>query len=598
MNVFSTPSQKANLSHNGFDMSNLLKFTSTTGELLPVYYDILYPGDKMRMATELKTRTMPLDSAAMVNITEHIDWFAVPIDQILSLFSAKFYNIKDIHSSIFSSDVDTTNIIPFIPASTFNSVVSEILDEGSSYYVDRYFNSSLYLSDLPVYFCTSFRLFEFFGIPLLNRGDEAGITGGDYTTSLSPLLPCVYQKIYYDYFRLSDREVNNPSFYNLDLFYDESTIEDSEYVADFFVLRYRPAKRDFFTHQFVSPVFSMSSGMSLGIPDSSHLSDLFHNWYATYQNASEGMANGQPDTLHLNDSVQATVHLHSNSAGVGLTPTDIRTSFALQKYLEVTRRAGKHIDAQTLAHFGVKPPKRVAGEVIHLGHHSQNISIGDVISTANTGQPINGSLGAVGGKGYGYGKSKYFDYVNDEACPVVVMAIYSAEVDYDYSVTGLDRLNSYINRSDFYTPEFDNLGMQPIFGYQFRYFGGEDPLATTHNSQRIGWQYRWMESKCKYNRVLGSLSRSLYYWSAQRFNEPYGGKLSYFLVSPFALNAVLVTPYSFDGSVDLVSPFNVEEYRVSGVNPSSLFGNDPLLHELYFDVKKSSTMSNFGLEQL
>ena len=598
MNVFSTPSQKANLSHNGFDMSNLLKFTSTTGELLPVYYDILYPGDKMRMATELKTRTMPLDSAAMVNITEHIDWFAVPVDQIISLFSAKFYNIKDIHSSVFTASlIDVEHLIPPIPSSTFNEFVTGVLDNSGEYYQDHYFNEDSYLSEFPTYACTQFRLFEFFGIPLLNRGSQAGITGGVYTTSISPLLPCVYQKIYFDYYRISDREVNDPSSYNLDSSYNYAEYDDSEQIFPLFTLRYRPAKRDFFTHQFVSPVFSMSSPMSLGFPGSGSLSELFHNWYASYQSAGEVMTNGASEIIGQDDSVQAAVHLKSTSSGVGLTPTDIRTSFALQKYLEVTRRAGKHIDAQTLAHFGVKPPKRVAGEVIHLGHHSQNISIGDVISTANTGQPVNGSLGAVGGKGYGYGKSKHFEYVNDEACPVVVMAIYSAEVDYDYALTGLDRLNSYFDRSDFYTPEFDNLGMQPIFGYQFRYFGGADPLATTHNSTRVGWQYRWMESKCKYNRILGSLSRSLYYWTAQRFNEPYAGKLPYFLVSPFALNAVLVTPYSFDGDVEKVAPFNVEEYGGSST-PSSLFGNDPLLHELYFDVKKSSTMSNFGLEQL
>ena len=61
-NFNSNPNHVAKIGYNGFDMGHSLKFSSTVGELLPVYYDILQPGDKVSLKSTIKTRTMPLES--------------------------------------------------------------------------------------------------------------------------------------------------------------------------------------------------------------------------------------------------------------------------------------------------------------------------------------------------------------------------------------------------------------------------------------------------------------------------------------------------------------------------------------------------------
>ena len=565
MNVLSTPSQSANLSLHGHDMSQLNKFSSTTGELLPFYYEILYPKDKVRVSCELKSRTQPIQSAAMVSLTEHLDWFAVPLDQLYHFFSQQYYGILDNHSSIFDDIVS-----PDFPTLS----IRNLRDFFSNFIMntDAYFNgSNIEGKSLSG---TGVRFLEFLDIPLNDWNDSVNNSFG---YSINPFLIAAYQKIYMDYFRLTDREINNPKAYNLDEYYNQSDI-NGDFLDSACFLRYRPKRKDFFTHLYVSPLFP-SAGV--GVSDSQDLLHQYKQWLIPTDYTET------PDATAIISSTNGTLALQKS-----LSPQAIRTSFALSKLLEVTRRAGKHIDQQTLAHFGVKPNKFVTGEVRHLAHHSQKLVIGDVISTAETNEA---ALGQVGGKGYGYGRSSAFTYKNEEACPVILMGIYSAEVDMDYKVTGLGRFNTYVSFADFYNPAFDNLGMQPLFAYQS--FLNPIPAAyDTWNNTVLGWQYRWMESKCKHNRILGNLAREMEFWSV--YTEYMTSNLSSFLVSPFALDSIMVTPYEFDAqNSNTLAPYGLNPGTDDYI-PSNAFDRDPLFHELYVDCKKSSTMSTFGLEQL
>ena len=47
--ILKTPSHSAKLGRHGHDMSRRLLFTSSFGHLLPVMFDYLSPGDKIRI---------------------------------------------------------------------------------------------------------------------------------------------------------------------------------------------------------------------------------------------------------------------------------------------------------------------------------------------------------------------------------------------------------------------------------------------------------------------------------------------------------------------------------------------------------------------
>lgn len=564
--LFKNPSFKANIGYNGFNMGQRLKFTSTTGELLPVYFDLLQPGDKISASEELKTRTLPLTSPAMCSISENFDWFFVPIEQIYKLFGSWFFRIDDHSSNIF----DFERIYDAFPSISAEDLVT-LSDNMATTWM--YFSAAN---------GANFRLAEMLGIPMLNiHADHTA------SSSLQPMFACAYQKIYYDYYRIADRETVDASAYSVDKYYDTGLIPASA-ATKMFTLRYAPWKKDFFTSIFISPIFGQASFSGIGQnanQDIVSVSELFSQWltagtdFATANsegNITEGNpsdSNGNPTQLvnvttpasGTNTAIKASVEF----IGQQISPTAIRTSFALQKLLEVTRRAGKHYDAQQLAHFGVSLPKGIAGEVTFLGSHTSRISIGDVVSTAETSE---GVLGQQAGKGYGYNRSGDISFTAPSHG--ILMCIYHADPEVDYTDEGLDRLHTLINPADWRRPEFDNLGMQPLFAYQSYY----DPTDAASNVTVLGWQYRYSELKCKYNRVVGGLknNRNLSFWTTQRiFNS---NNLNSFLVNPTFLNSVMEVGYA----PTVLDPFN----------------SDPLIHEVFFNVRKASKMSEYGLESL
>lgn len=599
-NVLKAPEHVAKLGYNGFPMQQYLKFSSTVGELLPVYYDLLYPGDKVSGHVEHRTRTMPLETAAMCHVEEHFDWFAVPLDQIFSLSSAMLSGVRDIHSALIQGQLEAYETdelcLPFTTNFTFTEAFNEARNNP-----DHYFPVPADGHEIVDLIGTPLRLLELLGTPL---NDYTDVNDNYYPFAYSLIWLAAYQKIYYDYFRLSDRELNDPSVYNFDdLIFDGGNLGDPQRLEKMMRLRYRAAGADFMTHNYVSPLFGMASdqGFASYFGETMNIGEMFHQWLVPTDIRTRNVG-PNPDEQSMSsqsfDSIApstVTNNLGSSNILGGLTPAALTTTFAARKFLEITRRSAKHLDAQTLAHFGVKVDKRVAGEVIHLGHSASTIVIGDVISTAQTSE---GALGQVGGKGYNAAKGGKFSYTNYEACPVILMCIYSAAPVYDYRVVGADRLTTLISPSEMFRPEFDNLGMQPLFAYQSILGFGD--AGSSRNYGVIGWQYRWMELKCKQNRVCGALARSLNNWTT--FRDGVSASLQSRLVSPWDLDSIMVKHYDFDASRDdaaadnpVLNPMEFNGGSSVGRDP---FDSDPLIHECYFDVKKASKMSAYGLESL
>lgn len=596
MNVLNTPSHVNRDSYNVIPLEQRTEFSSTVGELLPVYYDILNPGEKVTINNLLRTRTMELNSAAFCHLTEHIDWFAVPLSQLYKPIESMQFGIKDLHSDFYGDPTLNVGRIdyPTIDANAFTLYFKTIATSP-----DKYF---------PSIKGTGMRLMELLDIPLHKYGFTG--TGEPSLDSVIQMpmnftfwLLASYQKIYMDYFRISDREVNNPQVYNFDSYWNGGNVTSSGALSALFTLRYRPWNKDFFTYLYTSPLMGVDSIGSWNVSNDtqSPLVNMFSQWLTGLNGGHvsldtpsyAGPSIGDSDDITSNTVYPSTVSLIDEiGANLGnVNPDNIRTSFAVEKLLEITRRAGKHVDQQLLAHFGVKVSPKVAGEVEHIYHSSSEIMIGDVIATSASDS---NAFGQVGGKGYGSGNGK-FKWTNDYPCPVVLMAIYSCNPDVDYAVTGLGRLNTYNKNSDFFHPEFDNLGMQPQFGYQRNLIVA--PSIFDRNYQIPGWQYKWMELKSKSNRTCGALARSLYFWTTRRNILNLNVDLSSFLVNPMFLNPIMQKDYdfgaTFDWDLDVVEPTEFTDGP-----SSSLFDSDPLIHEFYVHCNKATKMSAFSLPSL
>lgn len=576
--ILKNPTSRANLPKHGHDVSKTRKFSATVGQLLPMYYDLLYPGDKVYISDEILTRTKDLDAAAMTVITQHIDYFFVPFEQIYSVFGSVITNIDDLHSSMFVSSRMQTRI-PFVGIdAAYREVVGYLLppeawgtDQQGASLIDTVayhtYKDNNYCDDMGVPFIQNyFRLFQLFGFSdLLHEDVVKNKENIDLSLSFSAALPAVYQKIYYDYYRLGDRESNNQGAYSLDRYYDNPEI--SEGFTSMMTLHYRPMKKDFFSSVQVSPLFGYQGTSSLAQSTINYV----NQWLTGHGSYLLKNAGAEVDTPSVNQP--GYTGLPSRSIESVNVP-NLTTMFALNKMLEVTRRAGKHYDKQMLAHFGVDVPTGISGEVMYLGTHSSSIQIGDVVSTATT---ENSYLGQVGGKGYGYGKS---DERIEFTAPAhgFLMAIYSAVPEIEYQPTGVDRLNTMINNYDFYQPEFDKLGMQPLFVYQSNVVDASD--KNVPYNRVLGWQYRYSESKLKYDDVTGAFTTSLDYWTTSKRGQ-LDNYLTNYQINPSYLDKIM-----------LVKFLPGENEIVSITDP---YARDPLFGMIRFDVKKVNVMSTYGL---
>lgn len=628
--IFSNPQHRARLGKHGHDLSRRVMFTSSVGHLLPVLYDYLNPGDSVNINSSLFTRTQPLLTPAFVRCSEHIDYFFVPMKLVDGYFGNAFYGISDfsnVNDSVDSGKGDYFKAPMDMPMLDLKDVKGAIINglyqntSSTPKIVDGLYANNRDAYGIPLV-SNFIRLSSMLGYSEnLCSTTKIETTDGSSKVNVYPF--AVYQRIFSDYYRNSEYTSNYVSSYSMNGFYfnplrlgyqlqtyfGDKDAREADYVNTLFCLRYHGTKRDYFTSVKRTPLFgsygqvNSYAGQTLlsstDLDSSMLLSSYGINGEADYQQAvpNGGVANAG---IPLNANI--TVNTPSQASGSsGFNLSALRTAYAMDKLARITAKAGKHYDAQTLAHFGVKVPKGVSDEVYHIGSHSQALQIGEVISTAETNVP----LGTLAGRGASKGRSKAIKFT--APCHGFLMAIYSAVPDIDYAAFGLNRVNQYASINDFYHPEFDRLGMSPVYYGNYLF-----SLNNTRSSTFMGWNYRYLELKTNYDIVHGAFNYTLRDW-ASTHNNTYASIVNptqtsvsdfYQYVSPCYLDNIFtlsfappsVTDTMFDNlNVSLVMTYEIGTVNVPALTSvSPVFERDPLLHSIDFKYYKTSVMSPYG----
>ena len=107
-NIMSQVDFRNKPSRNGFDLSMKRNFTAKVGEILPVWYKSIIPGDKFRIDLKSFTRTQPLNTAAYGRIREYYDLYFVPMESIWNKFPEIVQQLNDnpVHNSAGVSEID------------------------------------------------------------------------------------------------------------------------------------------------------------------------------------------------------------------------------------------------------------------------------------------------------------------------------------------------------------------------------------------------------------------------------------------------------------------------------------------------------------
>lgn len=688
--ILKIPSHVARLGRHGHDLSRRLLFTSSVGHLLPVMFDYLSPGDRVRINEQLFTRTAPITSPALVRIKEHIEYFFVPMEQINSYFGSAFYGINDLGSSallpigmvnIFNG---SSNLPASSPSVTVSDLCSALFVSNSGTFNFQYTVDANAGTGTAKWSSTVDNLvYDIFGIPrifnslrlldLLGYGHnffnstptaQGGVSAKNIALNLDAF--AVYQKIYYDFYRLSQFESNVVNAYNFDYamrsvgkpsvmgqninHLGSTDAGVGDYFSDLLTLHYRPLKKDFFTNVLQSPLYVLNPAKDINpnTYNDSHPSNSVTSYIlSTYGVQLQDDAQLNNVTTRVSSQIDPYATGTTTSLDLANETTSIqqlRLAYAYDKMMAITQRAGKHYDDQTKAHFGVSVPQGISGEVYFLGGHTSDLNIAEVVATAAGSEGENtSSLGELAGRGYG-ASGKQRDIKFTAPCHGYIMAIYSACPEISYSSFGLDRLHTYTSINDFPHPEFDNIGMSPLFLFQLNnsnyYLGGNTPLTPSSASSFFGWQYRWAELKMSYDRTTSGFVEHLYNWAVNYLPGQFSSVRYYdgskwvqrnlymanFYCSPDLLDNIFglqFSPINWQGldvnGDDLVdvsvaiqnnigtnisattvnNEFIGQTGRVGVIwDDSIIYARDPLYHSIDFKYYKASWMSTYGLPSL
>lgn len=549
--IFQRNAHRANLQRNAFDLSFSSKFTASVGMLLPCFCKEVNPNEHFRINPQIFLRTVPMNSAAYVRLKQYCEFYFVPY----RLLWRSFPQFISGTSNQFSTVIKDGSKFDSVPAAKFSDILNTIVN-GTSYT-----DSCGYPFKSGVT-----RLLDLLGYGVNSVNVDSLIdanTSKPFDFSVSPFRLLAYQKIYSDFYRNADYEPINAENFCLDV-YTSGT--KAILLYDSLVLRYRDWKKDYFN--VVKPSFQGSDFMS------SSLSPIVFPQIGTSSTEPYGVSkagnfmSGLINVSNGNNPIQS------------FSIANLRSAYALDKLyrLMVSAKDGSYSE-QMKVRFGIDAPDD-DWKSQFIGAIDAPITISEVETTADTfdGNEIGSAAGTLYGKGSSLSNGN-IDFTAKEHG--VIMGIFSILPECDYASNMIDPFNVKLQRSDFFQPEFADLGKQPTPLYQFMF------NKDTDMSKVLGYNLRYAEYKTSVDSVHGVFNgassvdksnQSYNAWVAPR-NTPLaqysnGATVSFFKALPSVLNSVMVQQYDGTESCDqfLVNA----NFNVQAIRPMSIYGEPSL----------------------
>lgn len=537
---------------NAFDVGYTNKFTSSLGMLLPCYVRECNPNEHYRINPRMLCRSMPMNSAAFIQCNQNIEFYFVPYRLLWSSFPQWFVGTKfDVSSA--SPNEDKATFPTFDLGTIFQSVIGHTV--------------STEWTDVLGYSLTkgALRLLDLLGYGDLSHFNDITNVNID-NVKVSPFRLLAYQKVCSDYYRVANYESARIKSYN----YDSQTPLSGNvqnFVSTYLQLRYRPWKKDLYTISSTS--FQGNDYMSNPISPVQFPSPI-----------GRTLQSSRPDTLqYYSDYFGGMVtDIDSSTTGLRMTVANLRSAFALDKLYRLSAQAGDgDYKSQIKARFGFDPyAPQYKSEFV--GAASAPVKIDQVTTTADTlsSSGDNGTpAGRIYGNAYAQEASGVFEY--DVKEHGILIGLSSFVPDVDYSSYGINPFNTKIHREDYFQPEFDNLGKQPLTSLCFNPWKkvsvpGSGTVGTKLQlvNTTLGWFPRYVEYKTAVDEVHGQLNGwlnrssdrapSLSLWTAPRFNSSDSKKfdnwrdnglsLDFFYIDPSLYDSIFVNQYRGDQSED------------------------------------------------
>lgn len=222
----------------------------------------------------------------------------------------------------------------------------------------------------------------------------------------------------------------------------------------------------------------------------------------------ENLASNVAGWLHPNGSYSVNVQAEA------ATISDLREAFALQAFLERTIRGGARYFEQLKSHFDTNSPDARLQMPELIGMNLENVSIGEVLATAqSTSDGV--AVGSLAGHGISVGGQRGLHYECLEHGFIIGMMSIIPDTSYQ---DGLHRMFFRQDRFDYPWPEFANLGERPILNKEVLC---HDIPAGPHDHDGT-WGYVPKDSEWRYipSTVAGDFREDLSHWTLARQFDP------------------------------------------------------------------------------
>lgn len=513
----SMKSVKNKVHKNGFDLSSRIGFTAKVGEILPVQWKFVYPGETFKFNQASFTRTTPVNTAAYSRVRESFDTFFVPMRLLWDKFPQWVIQTRQPqYAASLTTGAVSDGTLPYLTDADIISYLTQLFNlpnPSPSGATDLNGLSS---------FSQVWKLLDAlgYGSILLNNFtfDNADYPSEPLTiikpTALNIFPLLCYQKIYSDYFRYQQWENSKPYTFNLDFVLnsgqshlsisDLGTGNNVNYTDTLFELHYANFPKDYFTGQLPSAQFG---DVAIAGPITGHIGTFLDTTSAT-----SGNVYANPNGSFLNTSSSSPIYSVIKTSPVnntsGISVLAIRQAQALQKWKEITQAAGFDYKSQMKAHWNVNVGNVQSDKCQRVGGFDANIGISEVVNqTLNSDSPAE-----IAGKGVGSSGSS-FTFKNNSNEYGFLMTVYHSVPVLDYgSDVFLERELLKVNPTDFAIPEFDSVGMQETYSSELILHYENVPGGHNMNLDPMGFAPRYAEYKTCRDVVRGGFLRGYKDW--------------------------------------------------------------------------------------
>lgn len=508
---------------NRFDLSFDRIGTYKMGKLYPIICKEMLPGDRFRVRTDSLVRTMPLSSPAFGRLRMYIHYFFVPNRLVWDHW-------EDFITGGESGE--DTHVSPYVQWSDL--VGGDFQSRSKS---DTEGNWTYKPED---------GLVAAFGLPAQPYAGsnvvEAGVANGISTTTPVSVLPFRgYRLIWNEYYRDQNVDDELPIDTAADGKLDITAWGDEKFKGSILGdLLSRRWLKDYFTSALPTPqrgpdvqlpivgeggTIQADGPLKLmiqnqGVGSTTTTSSVF----TPDLNVGLGNTTGIGISSSVNDQfpvekdhtdlMYASGLTTAGGSVVAATINDLRRAIALQRFYEISARAGSRYIETIMGHFHVRSSDARLQRPEYLGGGVTDINVGEVLQTSATDQTS--PQGNMAGRGFGIGRSNQCTYRAEEHGYLFgIMSIIPEPFYYQ----GIDKEWTRQSRVDYYWPSFAHLGEQEIDKSELS-VGTSDGETDTYG-KLFGYAPRYAEYKFSKNIITGLLRGSLANWTfARKISDP------------------------------------------------------------------------------